>query len=64
MEVFEASKMEAAGENMMDEMMAQFEALGEKEDYNEVIDGVMRQLLSKDMMFDPCKQVGCCFFGC
>ena len=31
MEGFEAGKMEAAGENMMEEMMAQFEALGEKE---------------------------------
>ena len=28
--------MEAAGEDMMEEMMAQFEALGDKEDYNEV----------------------------
>lgn len=57
MEGFEAGKMEAAGEDMMEEMMAQFEALGDKEDYNEVIDGVMRQLLSKDMMYDPTKQV-------
>ena len=36
MEGMEAGKMEAAGEGMMEEMMAQFEALGEKEDYNEV----------------------------
>lgn len=47
---FEAGRMEEAGEGMMEDMMAQFEALGEKEDYNEVIDGVMRQLLSKDLM--------------
>lgn len=31
---FEAGKMEETGEAMMEEMMAQFEALGEKEDYN------------------------------
>ena len=36
MEGFEARKMEEAGETMMEEMMAQFESLGEKEDYNEV----------------------------
>lgn len=36
MEGFEAGKMEEAGETMMEEMMAQFESLGEKEDYNEV----------------------------
>eukprot|EP01041_Mallomonas_annulata_P000380 gene380-693_t len=57
MEGVEASKLEDAGESMMQDMMAQFEALGEKEDYNEVIDGVMRQLLSRDLMYDPVKQV-------
>ena len=57
MEGFEAGKMEEVGETMMEEMMAQFEALGEKEDYNEVIDGVMRQLLSKDLMYEPTKLI-------
>jgi peroxin-19 len=42
---------------MMEDMMAQFEALGEKEDYNQVIDSVMKQLLSRDLMYDPIKQV-------
>jgi hypothetical protein len=36
MEGFEAGKLEEVGETMMDDMMAQFESLGEKEDYNEV----------------------------
>ena len=36
MEGFEAGKMEEVGEAMMEEMMAQFESMGEKEDYNEV----------------------------
>lgn len=36
MEGFEAGKIEETGENMMEEMMAQFESLGEKEDYGEV----------------------------
>lgn len=57
MEGFEASKLEEVGETMMEDMMQQFEALGEKEDYNEVIDGVMRQLLSKDLMYEPTKQI-------
>ncbi len=54
---FEAGKMEEAGEQMIEDMMHQFEALGEKEDYQEVVDGVMRQLLSKDLMWEPCKQI-------
>jgi hypothetical protein len=32
----EVGKMEQAGESMMESMMAQYEALAEKEDYNEV----------------------------
>mmetsp|Transcript_5603 Transcript_5603/g.5795 ORF Transcript_5603/g.5795 Transcript_5603/m.5795 type:complete len:320 (-) Transcript_5603:18-977(-) len=57
MEGMEASRLEDTGETMMQDMMGQFEALGEKEDYNEVIDGVMRQLLSRDLMYEPVKQV-------
>lgn len=57
MEGFDPSRIEAAGEEMMEDMMQQFEALGEKEDYNEVIDGVMRQLLSKDLMYEPTRQI-------
>lgn len=57
MESFEAGKMEEVGESMMEEMMAQFEALGEKEDYNEVVDGIMKQLLSKELMYEPSRQV-------
>lgn len=33
---FEASKIEEASETMMEDMMAEFEALGEKDDYNDV----------------------------
>jgi hypothetical protein len=36
MEGFEPAKLEEVGENMMDDMISQFEAMGEKEDYNEV----------------------------
>lgn len=34
MEGLEAGRLEETGEMMIDEMMAQFEELGEKEDYN------------------------------
>ena len=54
---FEPGKMEEAGEHMIEDMMAQFESLGEKEDYQEVVDGVMRQLLSKDLMWEPTRQI-------
>lgn len=57
MEGFEAGKIEGVGETMMEEMMQQFQALGDREDYNEVIDGVMRQLLSKDLMYIPIQQI-------
>jgi peroxin-19 len=57
MEGFEPSKLEETGEQMMEDMISSFEELGEKEDYNEVIDGVMRQLLSKDLMYDPTKSI-------
>lgn len=57
MEGFEPSKIEDTSETIMEEMISQFEELGEKEDYNTVIDGVMRQLLSKDLMYDPTKQI-------
>jgi peroxin-19 len=57
MEGFEANKMEEVGESMMEQMMAQIEELGEKEDYNEVVDGIMRQLLSRDLMYIPLKQI-------
>lgn len=57
MEGFEVSKIEEAGETMMNDMMAEFENLGEKEDYNEVVDGVMRQLLSRDLMYEPLQQI-------
>lgn len=57
MEGFEAGKMEGVGETMMEEMMQQFQSLGDREDYNDVIDGVMRQLLSRDLMYEPIKQI-------
>jgi hypothetical protein len=36
MEGFEAGKFEEVGETMMEDMMQQFESMGDKDDYNEV----------------------------
>jgi peroxin-19 len=49
--------VEGHGEEMMEAMMAEFEKLGEKEDFGGVVDGMMRQLLSKELMHEPMKQV-------
>lgn len=56
-EGMETSQVENMGEDIMAQMMGEFEKMGEKEDYKDVIDGMMRQLLSKELMYDPMKQV-------
>ncbi|TMW64822.1 hypothetical protein Poli38472_008989 [Pythium oligandrum] len=57
MEGLEAAKMEQMGEEMMEEMMKQFEGMGETSDFQGMVDGMMQQLLSKDVMYDPMKQI-------
>jgi peroxin-19 len=57
MEGLESSKVEQMGEEMMEEMMKKFETMGEKNDFQELVDGMMQQLLSKDVMYDPMKQI-------
>ena len=37
MEGFDSEKLDEVGETMMEDMMQQFEGLGEEDDYNEVI---------------------------
>jgi peroxin-19 len=56
-EGMEADKVESMGGDLMESMMSEFTKLGEKEDYNQIIDGMMRQLLSRELMYDPMKQV-------
>uniref|UniRef100_A0AAV1TFX2 Uncharacterized protein n=1 Tax=Peronospora matthiolae TaxID=2874970 RepID=A0AAV1TFX2_9STRA len=50
-------QVEAMGEEMMSEMMKKFEEMGEKNDFQDLVDGMMQQLLSKDVMYDPMKQI-------
>ena len=47
MEGFEAGKFEEVGETMMEDMMQQFESMGDKEDYNEVNRNPMTSLLDQ-----------------
>lgn len=37
--------------------MSEFEKMGQKEDFQGVIDNMMRQLLSKDVMYTPIKEI-------
>ena len=57
LEGMDTAAAETMGETLMQNMMKQFEKLGEKEDFHEVIDGMMKQLLSKDVLYGPMKQV-------
>uniref|UniRef100_A0A7S1XKR9 Peroxin-19 n=1 Tax=Phaeomonas parva TaxID=124430 RepID=A0A7S1XKR9_9STRA len=57
MDGLETAKVEEMGENIMEQMMAEFQRMGEKEDMDEVMDGMMRQLLGKDIMYEPMKAV-------
>ena len=49
--------IEEGGESLMTEMLTELEKMGNKEDYEGVVDGIMRQLLSKEIMHEPIKQV-------
>ena len=53
----DCTQVEGHGEDMMNNMIAEFEKMGEKEDFAQVVDGMMRQLLSKELMYEPMKQV-------
>jgi len=54
---YDPSQFEAMGEDLMNEIMKDFQAMGKKGDADDVVDGMMRQLLSKDLMYEPMKQV-------
>lgn len=57
MEGVEAAKAEEMGEDMMQDMMKEFEKMGEKKDFAGIVDGMMQQLLSKEVMYEPMKQI-------
>lgn len=53
----EAAAMEGAGEEVMKQMMADFEKMAEKKDFGGLMDGLMKQLMSKDIMYEPIKAI-------
>ena len=57
MDGMEPAAAEGMGEEIMKKMMEDFEKMGEKEDFQSVIDGMMKQLLSKEIMYDPIKAI-------
>mmetsp|Transcript_6595 Transcript_6595/g.9627 ORF Transcript_6595/g.9627 Transcript_6595/m.9627 type:complete len:296 (-) Transcript_6595:283-1170(-) len=53
----EAANMEEAGSDMMQNMMKEFEKLAEKKDFDSVMNSMMQQLLSKEIMYEPIKEI-------
>ena len=51
------SQLEHLSEQMMGSIMNDFEQLNTSKDSNDVVDGVMKQLLDKELMYEPMKEV-------
>lgn len=46
------------GEDIMEQMMNEFvSTIGKKDDFDSMIDGMMKQMLSKELMYEPMKNV-------
>mmetsp|Transcript_19306 Transcript_19306/g.43995 ORF Transcript_19306/g.43995 Transcript_19306/m.43995 type:complete len:308 (-) Transcript_19306:486-1409(-) len=45
------------GEELMETFLHEFEKMGEKDDFDTVVDGMMKQLIARDLMYEPMKQV-------
>ena len=41
----------------MNEIMKEFEDMGKKDDFQSVVDNMMKQLLSKDIMYEPVVEI-------
>ena len=52
-----AAAMEGAADDVVARMMEEFERMGKKEDFDKVLEGTMKELLSKDLMYLPMKQI-------
>lgn len=52
-----AAATEKLSDDLMSRMTEEFERLGNKEDFDSAMDGVMRQLLAKDIMYVPIRQI-------
>lgn len=57
MEGLETAQLAATGEELVSGIIAEFDKLGQKEDFDQVVDNMMRQLLARDLMYEPMKLV-------
>lgn len=57
LEGMQTAQAEQVGEDIMANMMKEFEKFGENEDFQGVIDNMMKQFLSKEVMYEPMKQI-------
>lgn len=57
MENIDPSQFEEFSEEIMSTLMNEFEQMGNKDDSNIVVDNVMKQLLDRDIMYEPMKEV-------
>lgn len=52
-----AASVEQLSDETIARMMEEFEGMGAKEDFNFAVEGMMKQLLAKDIMYLPMKQI-------
>lgn len=57
MEGIDPSQIEQFSTNIMSSIMSEFDKMGTKKDTDTVIDSVMKQLLNKELMYEPMKEV-------
>jgi len=52
-----AGAAEAATDEVLRAMMGEYERMGSKEDFGAAVDGVMRQLLTRELMYEPIRRL-------
>ncbi|KAL3817831.1 hypothetical protein ACHAXA_002698 [Cyclostephanos tholiformis] len=57
MEGIDSSRLEKLSEEMMSSIMNDFEKMGNENNSNNLVDNVMKQLLDKDLMYEPMREV-------
>jgi peroxin-19 len=57
MEGIDPSQLEKFSEEMISSILCDFENMGDKNDSNNLVDNMMKQLLDKDLMYEPMREV-------
>lgn len=52
-----AKAMEAVSEDVITRMMEEFERLGAKDDFDSIVENMMKQILAKEIMYIPMRQI-------